>query len=88
MTKQPSDGSATLPRRRGRTTASIALVVIASVLLPLAGATVWVRNLVLDSARYVDTVAPLSSNPAVREAVATRVERGGCDRHRHRTPSA
>jgi len=61
------------PKRRGRAIASITLIVIASLLLPMAGATVWVRNLVLDPTRYVDTVAPLSKNPAVREAVATKV---------------
>ena len=61
------------PKRRGRAIASIVLIVIASLLLPMAGATVWVRNLVLDPSRYVDTVAPLSKNPAVREAVAVRV---------------
>ncbi len=60
-------------RRRWRVIASIALIVIASVLLPLAGATVWVRNLVLDRSRYVDTIAPLAENQAVREAVARRV---------------
>lgn len=60
-------------RHRGRASTSIALIVLASILLPLAGVTVWVRNLVLDSDRYVDTVAPLSRNPAVRDAVATRV---------------
>ncbi len=61
------------PKRRARAIASIVLIVIASLLLPMAGATVWVRNLVLDPSRYVDTVAPLSKNPAVREAVAVRV---------------
>ncbi len=60
-------------KRRGRATVSIALLVVASLLLPLAGLTVWVRNLVLDSSRYVETVAPLSKDPAVREAVAARV---------------
>ncbi len=60
-------------RHRGRAITSITLIVIASLLLPLAGMTVWVRNLVLDPSRYVDTVAPLSKDPDVREAVATRV---------------
>ena len=60
-------------RRRQRVIASIALIVIASVLLPLAGVTVWVRNVVLDRSRYVETIAPLAKNQAVREAVARRV---------------
>ena len=60
-------------RRRWRAIASLALIVSASVLLPLAGATVWVRNLVLDRSRYVETIAPPAKNQAVREAVARRV---------------
>lgn len=58
---------------RGRAITSVVLIVVASILLPLAGVTVWVRNLVLDSGRYVDTVEPLADDPAVQEAVATRV---------------
>ncbi len=67
------DTEAQVAKHRGRSTTSIALIVIGSLLLPLAGITVWVRNLVLDSSRYVDTVAPLSKDPAIREAVAQRV---------------
>jgi hypothetical protein len=59
--------------RRGHAIAATALIVIASVLLPLAGITVWVRNLVLDSDRYVDTMAPLVRDPAIQEKVATTV---------------
>ena len=64
---------ADVSKHRGRAIASIALIVVGSLLLPLAGITVWVRNLVLDSSRYVDTMAPLSKDPAIREAVAQRV---------------
>ncbi|MEP6622952.1 MAG: hypothetical protein ABJC79_00775 [Acidimicrobiia bacterium] len=71
--RQAPVSETTTPNRRGRALASIALIVVASLLLPFAGATVWVRNLMLDSGRYVETVAPLSKDPAVREAVATRV---------------
>lgn len=74
MTQDTTEPSTTkMSRHRGRATASITLIVVASLLLPLAGMTVWVRNLVLDPSRYVDTVAPLSKDPDVREAVATRV---------------
>ncbi len=71
--RQAPVSETTTPNRRGRALASIALIVVASLLLPFAGATVWVRNLMLDSGRYVETVAPLSKDAAVREAVATRV---------------
>lgn len=74
MTQDAAEPLTTKPKAgRSRAIASITLIVIASLLLPLSGATVWVRNLVLDPNRYVDTIAPLSKNPAVREAVATRV---------------
>jgi hypothetical protein len=49
------------------------LVVLSVVLLPVAGLTVWVRNLVLDTGKYVDTVAPLASNKDVTDTVANRI---------------
>lgn len=60
-------------RHRGRATASLVLIVVGSILLPVAGLTVWVRNQVLSTDRYVETVAPLASDPAVQTAVADRV---------------
>lgn len=60
-------------RRRGRATASLVLIVVGAILLPVAGLTVWVRNQVLSTDRYVETVAPLASDPAVQTAVADRV---------------
>jgi hypothetical protein len=59
--------------RRGRATASLVMIVAGSVLLPIAGLTVWVRNQVLSTDRYVETVAPLASDPAVQTAVTDRV---------------
>jgi hypothetical protein len=49
------------------------LVFLSVVLVPLAGLSVWVRNLVLDTDRYVDTVAPLARNEAVTNLVADRL---------------
>jgi hypothetical protein len=49
------------------------LVVLSVVVVPLAGLSVWVRNLVLDTDRYVDTVAPLARNEAVTNLVADRL---------------
>ena len=34
---------------------------------------IWVRNQVLDTDRYVETVAPLASNPAIIEAAAANI---------------
>jgi hypothetical protein len=58
---------------RGRGVASVVCIVVASLLLPLAGVTIWVRNLVLNTDRYTTTVKPLASDPAVQQAVAVRV---------------
>src|SRR6195256_4318364 len=59
-----------LPRWRR---ALVAMIVIVSVVLvPLAGLSVWVRNLVLDTNHYVDTVAPLAKNKAITDVVAKR----------------
>jgi len=49
-----------------RTITSWVLLVVACVLVPVAGVAVWVRNLVLDSDRYVETVAPLAKNPDIQ----------------------
>ncbi len=49
------------------------LVVLSVVLLPIAGLTVWVRNLVLDTDKYVETVAPLASNKDVTDTIANRI---------------
>jgi hypothetical protein len=60
-----------LPRWRR---ALVAILVILSVLLvPLAGLSVWVRNLVLDTDRYVDTVAPLAENEVITNQIANRL---------------
>jgi hypothetical protein len=42
-------------------------------LLPLGVLTVWARNQVLNTDRYVETVTPLASNPAIQSAIVTRV---------------
>jgi hypothetical protein len=49
------------------------LVFLSVVFVPLAGLSVWVRNLVLDTDRYVDTVAPLARNEAITDSIADRL---------------
>lgn len=61
--------------RRRRVTGR-ALLVIGAVLLPLTLTSVWLRNIVLDTDRYVDTVSPLGSDPAIRDAAVLRVTDG------------
>jgi hypothetical protein len=49
------------------------LVVIGCILAPLSVVSVWLRNTLLDTEQYVDTVAPLGEDPAVQKAVADLV---------------
>lgn len=64
-------GPVKLPRWR-RILVSV-LVVLVCVLAPISVLGVWVRNTVLHTDQYVDTMAPLASDPAIQQAVATRV---------------
>ena len=63
------------PRRRTwpRTTVGYVLIALAALLAPLAVVAVWARSQVADTDRYVQTVAPLASDPAVQAAVTTNI---------------
>ena len=54
---EPSEAPRRLPRWRRALVAT--LVILSVILVPLAGLSVWVRNLVLDTDKYVETVEPL-----------------------------
>ncbi len=56
-----------------RTFWSTVLIVVACVLAPLSVVSVWARGEVTDTDRYVATVAPLAQDPAIQDAVATRI---------------
>src|SRR3954466_9116476 len=62
---------------RGRAVTAIVLIVVASLLLPFAGLTVWVRNMMLSTDRYTTTIGPVAEDPVVQEAVATKVSIAG-----------
>ena len=49
------------------------LIVLGCVLAPLAGVALWARNQVTNTDRYVATVAPLASDPAIQNAVADQI---------------
>jgi hypothetical protein len=49
------------------------LIVIGCILAPLSVVAVWTKNLVTDTDRYVTTVAPLASDPAIQNAVADKI---------------
>jgi hypothetical protein len=64
------------PRERHRwvrTFWSTVLIVVACLLAPLSVVSVWARGEVTDTERYVQTVAPLSSDPSVQAAITNRI---------------
>lgn len=56
-----------------RSTVSAVLIVLTCVLVPVALLTVWVHDIVLDTDRYVSTVSPLASDPAIEDAAVKRI---------------
>lgn len=58
---------------RARSFWSVVLITVACLLAPLSVVSVWARGEVTDTDRYVATVAPLASDPAVQSAVSARV---------------
>ncbi len=58
---------------RGRVALSIALTIIATLLVPPTITGVWLNRNLTDSDRYVETVAPLVRDPAVKAAIKQRV---------------
>ncbi|MGC5167048.1 hypothetical protein [Luteimicrobium sp. DT211] len=73
----PDGATSAGPRRRRqgwvRWTATGVLVVLAALLAISAVGARYVRSQLLDTDRYVATVAPLADDPAVQNAVATKV---------------
>jgi hypothetical protein len=61
------------PRQRWRTVLATLLIVIACVLAPLSAVAVWTKNQVTNTDRYVRTMAPLASEPAIQHALADRI---------------
>jgi hypothetical protein len=58
-----------------RNTASAVLLVLTCILVPVALLAVWVHGIALDTDRYVATVAPLASDPAMEDAAVHRITR-------------
>jgi hypothetical protein len=79
VSRVDSDDTGTPPvrpaRRRTwpRTTVGYVLIALAALLAPLSVVAVWARSQVSDTERYVQTVAPLASDPAVQAAVTTNI---------------
>jgi hypothetical protein len=66
-------GPGPVSRQRWRTILAVVLIVVGCVLAPLAGVAVWARNQVTNTDRYVRTVAPLASDPAIQTAIADQI---------------
>lgn len=50
------------------------LVTVAALLAPLSVLATWASGQIQDTDRYIETVAPLASNPDVQDAIVVRVE--------------
>jgi len=61
------------PPRQWRRPLAAILLILACVFAPLAVFSVWLRDQVTDTNRYVQTVAPLSTNRAIDAAVAAKI---------------
>jgi hypothetical protein len=60
-------------RQRWRAIVATLLIVVGCVLAPLAGVAVWARNQVTNTERYLATVSPLASDPAIQNAIADQI---------------
>ncbi|MFJ8622685.1 hypothetical protein ACIRD3_07540 [Kitasatospora sp. NPDC093550] len=49
------------------------LIVLTCILVPVSLLTVWVHDIALDTDRYVSTVAPLATDPAIQDAAVARM---------------
>jgi hypothetical protein len=58
---------------RGRGIAAWVIFTIAAILLPIALTAFWAQRTLTDTERYVATVAPLSEDPTIQQAVSTLV---------------
>ena len=58
---------------KGRTVAAVIVFIIAALLLPLGVVGFWGQRTVFDSARYVETVAPIAADPTIKDSVSEAV---------------
>jgi hypothetical protein len=72
---EPSDPPPERPRRWRWVAAGVLLLLVA-LLAPMAVVATWVHDEISDTDRYVETVTPLASDPAVQDAAIARVTNG------------
>ena len=76
LRRQLDDEEPTPGERRGwwRPLVAGILIAIAALLAPVSVLATWARDEIEDTDRYVETITPLASDPAVQNAIATRIE--------------
>lgn len=72
MDSVPAGPIVSEPRHRGRSVSSWVLVVIGSLLVPLAVTAFWAQRTITDAERYIETVGPLAAEEAIQTAVVDR----------------
>jgi hypothetical protein len=70
---EPVPEAAPVARQRWRTIVATLLIVVACVLAPLSVAAIWTRNQVTNTDRYVATITPLASDPAIQQAITDQI---------------
>jgi hypothetical protein len=60
-------------RQRWRTMVATLCIVVACVLAPLSVVAIWTRNQVTNTDRYIATVSPLASDPAIQAAITDQI---------------
>lgn len=58
---------------RGRGFAAWTILVVAALLLPVAFTAFWAQRTLVDTERYIATVAPLAKDPTIQQAVGDKV---------------
>jgi hypothetical protein len=73
IVEQPVVAPPRVRRQRWRSVVATLLIVIGCILAPLSVVAVWAKNQVTDTDRYVATVTPLASDPAIQNEVADKI---------------
>ena len=67
------EASTARSRFSGRGLTAWVLLVVAALLFPIALTAFWAQKTLVDTQRYVETVAPLADDPTIQKAVAAQV---------------
>jgi hypothetical protein len=70
---EPTPGARRVGRQRWRSIVATLMIVVACVLAPLSVVAIWTRNQVTNTDRYVATITPLASDPAVQQAITDQI---------------